>query len=75
VTKKSAPPPLKVGDLVRIKAGIHDTSMPEIRMGIILERLTDKKYNDDVWNIRFLNGTELYFHEMWIEKATKEENE
>jgi hypothetical protein len=68
----------KTGDLVRIKENTHDSSLPENRLGLIVERLD--RFEQDrlqpsythIWVIMMTNGKSLRFHEMFLEHAPKE---
>jgi hypothetical protein len=72
----------KVGDLVVIKEGTHDMTMPESRMGLIIAEICkatgapknpSKKFTA-IYKLWMTNGTTLNFHEMFLEKA-EENNE
>jgi hypothetical protein len=70
----------KVGDLVRVKDSTSDKKMPENRHGLIVERHTPRDSEKptgytDIWAILMTNGNILRFHEMFLEKASKEEYE
>ena len=71
---------LKIGDLVKIKPGVHDSRLPVTRIGILLEHYytsihyTDRKpQKTDQWLIHFTNGSVLRFHKMYIKKVIKNE--
>ena len=57
--------PFHAGDLVRIDAGTEDASLPDDRVGILLER-ADTRPKSSSWNILFVNGQVLKFHECFI---------
>lgn len=74
----------KVGDLVRIKDGTHDEKLPDSRMGLIIEEVREQKGPrrdphrkfTSIYKLWMTNGQTLNFHEMFLEKAEKnEENE
>lgn len=70
----------KVGDLVRIKDSTSDKKIPENRHGLIVECHAPRDYAKhmgytDIWNILMTNGNILRFHEMFLEKVSKEEYE
>lgn len=63
----------QVGDLVRIIEGTHDPSMPEDRIGLIVEILQqepgDAPRSHDTFMVKFGTRT-LKFHKMWLEKVS-----
>ncbi len=72
----------KIGDLVRVKEGTWDSTMPENRMGLVIEEIRkptgagknpNKKFTA-IYKLLLANGATLNFHEMFLEKA-KENNE
>ena len=72
----------KVGDLVRIKDGTHDEKLPDSRMGLIIEEVKDQmgprrdphiKFTS-IYKLWITNGQTLNFHEMFLEKAEKNEH-
>jgi len=63
---------VKVGDLVRVSAKIHQEGIPVNRMGIVLRhdgvRLDNFTLNEcDVWLIQLTNGVVMKFHNMHLE--------
>ena len=65
----------KRGDFVRIAETTHDDRMPKSRLGHLIEEVratihyTDKApKRTQVWKVYMVNGTELNFHEMYLEK-------
>ena len=68
----------KVGDLVRIKEGTHDSQLPEGRTGMIVQRVYAKAHykvlhdeRTNVWKILMTNGRMLRFHQMYLEHVNK----
>lgn len=61
----SAKRPLQAGDLVHIDAGTEDAAMPQDRLGVLLER-ADTSPKTESWNVLFVNGQILKFHECFI---------
>ena len=66
--------PLEVGDLVRIRPGVHDASLPAHRTGLLVEVVAPD--NKPLWmkgaflyRIQFGNEI-LRFHPMWVEKVS-----
>ena len=70
-----------IGDLVRVKEGTHDEKMPDSRMGLIIEEVDDPKGTGrdphrkftSIYKLWMTNGQTLNFHEMFLEKAKKNE--
>ena len=67
--------PLEVGDLVRIRPGVHDEWLPAHRTGLLVEVVAPD--NNRIWikgtvvlyRIQFGNKI-LRFHPMWVEKVS-----
>ena len=64
--------PLEVGDLVRIRPGVHDASLPAHRTGLLVEVVapdTLRGWSAPLYRIQFGNEI-LRFHPMWVEKVS-----
>lgn len=63
---------LKVGDLVRVLEGTHDSYLPPSRTGLIVEVISDHPANpsfNGVYGVQF--GREiLRFHYMFLQKLS-----
>tara|TARA_R110000851_G_scaffold23737_7_gene69293 strand:+ start:8630 stop:8839 length:210 start_codon:yes stop_codon:yes gene_type:complete len=58
----------KAGDLVRVRDGTHDPSMPAHRVGVIIEDSASPRAQTKTYKILFLGTYEiLQFHEMFLE--------
>ena len=68
----SAKRPLQVGDLVRIDSGPEDEAMPQDRIGILLES-ADTRPKTESWNVLFVNGQVLKFHECFIVRVENDD--
>jgi len=70
-----------IGDLVCVKEGTEDDSMPDGRMGLIIEEVErppgagsdPRRKFTCIYKLWMTNGKTLTFHEMFLEKATKNE--
>lgn len=61
-------PLFRPGDLVRVKDGTHDPSMPGHRVGVIIEDSASPRAQTKTYKILFLGTREvLQFHEMFLE--------
>ncbi len=56
----------KLGDLVRIKAGTHQSGIPWHRIGLIVEVHETSKSYTKIYSV-LLNEETLRFHEMFLE--------
>ena len=73
----------RVGDLVRIKEGVHEDGMPDNRIGLVISEYVDRfgahgdplhKYTS-VYNVQMLNGHHMRMHEMFLETVQEGTNE
>tara|TARA_B100001094_G_scaffold306792_1_gene337891 strand:- start:603 stop:833 length:231 start_codon:yes stop_codon:yes gene_type:complete len=64
-------PKFKPGNLVRIKELTHDTSIPNHRLGLIMEavpeEIDESRSYTAFYNVAFAGGKILKFHEMFLE--------
>lgn len=65
----------KVGDLIKVKDGIHEKGMPESRVGLVVAEWSEQ-YGPDrnprhkftsVYRIQMVNGHQMKMHEMFLE--------
>jgi len=61
----------KPGDLVKIRDGTHDESIPDHRVGMIIERGEASGNYTEAYTVVFLGtDVQLKFHEMFLERFT-----
>jgi len=61
----------KIGDLVKIRDGTHAAEIPDHRAGMIIDRADASGNYTESYTIVFLGtGTQLKFHEMFLEHFT-----
>jgi hypothetical protein len=66
----------KVGDLVRVKDSTNDEKIPENRHGLVVDiRMPSLSGYTHICNILMTNGSILRFHEMFLEKVEREQDE
>ena len=68
----SAKRPLQTGDLVRIDSGTEDAALPSDRIGVLIEK-ADTLPKSNSWNVLFVNGQVLKFHECFILRVEKDD--
>jgi len=64
----------KVGDLIRIKEGVHEAGMPESRVGLVIAEWDEnsgpnrnpRKFTS-IYMIQMVNGHQTKMHEMFLE--------
>ena len=73
----------RVGDLIRVKEGVHEDGMPDNRIGLVISEYVDRfgahgdplhKYTS-IYNIQMLNGHQMKMHEMFLEIVQEGANE
>jgi hypothetical protein len=74
----------KVGDLVKIKEGVHEDGMPKSRMGLVISEWGEHRGGPDrnprhkytsIYNVQMLNGHQMKMHEMFLEIVQEGTNE
>jgi len=66
----------KVGDLVRVKDSTNDEKIPENRHGLVVDHQPPSLSGyTHICNILMTNGSILRFHEMFLEKVEREQDE
>ena len=64
-------PKFKPGNLVRIKELTHDDSLPDHRLGLVMEtvpeEIDESRTYTAFYNVAFAGGKILKFHEMFLE--------